>query len=78
MPDELPGVTVPSLTNTGRSRARLSSVVLGLGCSSTRNGSSLGRSTPTICSSNCPSLMAMAVRYWLSAANRSCSRRLTL
>ena len=76
----LPAVTVPSLSNAGRSPLRLSGVVPGRTPSSvsTTIGSPLrwGSDTGAISSAKRPSLMALAARSCDVAASSSCASRL--
>ena len=81
MPDALPAVTVPSLANEGRSRARSSTVTPGRTCSSVSTVTvplRPGTATGTICSLKYPAAAAAAARRWLSTASASWSARDTL
>src|SRR5215471_15083479 len=78
MPEALPGVTVPSSANEGRSLARSSVVTPGRMCSSVSTVTVpflLFTSTGVICSVKYPASLAAAARRWLSAASTSWSSR---
>jgi len=78
MPDELPGWTVPSALNTGRSFARLSWRTPSRGCSSRSSVTGSfrpGTSTGNVSRSNRPSARARSQRCCVVTAHSSCSSR---
>ena len=82
MPEALPAVTLPSLSNAGFRLAIASSVVAVLrGYSSSANmigsPSSTGSRPATISSLNLPAFCAASALFWLATANSSCSSRVT-
>ena len=81
IPEALPAVTVPALSNAGRSWPSFSAVVPCFGYSSASNTTAgplrCGISSGMISSLKRPAFCAASAFCWEAAANASCSSRVT-